>query len=170
MAQYVFREVRSPPNWCDTTPPTYLVSGRRNRAIHRFARYRTMSVRHPPMKTNTKELCHTIATSIARYEEHWSRHCLTMCFLAVSSRPCLETNPHDTIHWTLFRCSLRGKPCPAGLSEGVNRVFRTLSGDTPLPIPQAPSAEHCLDTHSLRLQNAIEKAFLKPQNWSRQKP
>ena len=39
-----------------------------------------------------------------------------------------------------------GKPCPAELSEGVNRVLRTLSGDPPLPIPQTPSAGHCLDT------------------------
>ena len=32
--------------------------------------------------------------------------------------------PLDTIRWTLFRCSLRGKkPCPAELSEGISRVF-----------------------------------------------
>ena len=39
------------------------------------------------------------------------------------------------------------KPCPLELSEGVNRVFRTLSGDTPPPILQTPSAGHCLATH-----------------------
>ena len=33
--------------------------------------------------------------------------------------------------------------------RGVNRVFRTLSGDTPLPILQTPSAGHCLDTHGI---------------------
>ena len=31
--------------------------------------------------------------------------------------------------------------------RGVNRVFRTLSGDIPLPILQTPCAGHCLDTH-----------------------
>ena len=39
-----------------------------------------------------------------------------------------------------------GKPCPVELSEGLNRVLRTLSGDPPLPILQTPSAGHCLDT------------------------
>ena len=42
-----------------------------------------------------------------------------------------------------------GKPCPVELSEGVNRVLRTLSGDPPLPILQTPSAGHCLDTHGI---------------------
>ena len=39
-------------------------------------------------------------------------------------------------------------------SLGVNRVFRTLSGDTPLPILQTPSAGHCLDTHGFRASKA----------------
>ena len=74
-----------------------------------------------------------------------------MCFLTVSSRPCLETSPHSILRTPFSGHCLgalwRGKPCPAELSEGVNRVFRTLSGDTPLPILQTPSAGHCLDTH-----------------------
>ena len=78
----------------------------------------------------------------------------TMCFLTVSSRPCLETNPHSTLRTPFAgHClgALRGgKPCPAELSEGVNRVLRTLSGDPPLPILQTPSAGHCLDTHGYR--------------------
>ena len=74
-----------------------------------------------------------------------------MCFLTVSSRPCLETNPHSTL-WTPFAghclgALWGGKPCPAELSEGLSRVLRTLSGDPPLPILQTPSAGHCLDTH-----------------------
>ena len=43
-------------------------------------------------------------------------------------------HPPDTIKWTLFRCSLRVKPCLA------NRVC-------PCRILQTPSAGHCLDTH-----------------------
>ena len=74
-----------------------------------------------------------------------------MCFLTVSSRLCLETNPHSTLRTPFAGHCLGalwgGKPCPAELSKGVNRVLRTLSGDPPLPILQTPSAGHCLDTH-----------------------
>ena len=74
-----------------------------------------------------------------------------MCFLTVSSRPCLETSPHSILRTPFAGHCLGalwgGKPRPAELSEGVSRVFRTLSGDTPLPILQTPSAGHCLDTH-----------------------
>ena len=35
------------------------------------------------------------------------------------------------------------------LSEGLNRVLRTLPGDPPLPTLQTPSAGHCLDTHGV---------------------
>ena len=74
-----------------------------------------------------------------------------MCFLTVSSRPCLETSPHSILRTPFAGHCLGalwgGKPCPAELSEGVNRVLRTLSGDPPLPILQTPSAGHCLDTH-----------------------
>ena len=75
---------------------------------------------------------------------------LTMCFLTVCSRPCLETSPHTILRIPFAGHCLGalwgGKPCPAELSEGVNRVLRTLSGDPPLPILQTPSAGHCLDT------------------------
>ena len=56
---------------------------------------------------------------------------IPMCFLSVSSRPCLETSPHSIFrtpfagHYLGALCG--GKPCPAELSEGVSRVFRTLS-------------------------------------------
>ena len=75
----------------------------------------------------------------------------SMCFLTVSSRPCLETNPHSILRTPFAGHCVGalwgGKPCPAELSEGVSRVFRTLSGDTPLPILQTPSTGHCLDTY-----------------------
>ena len=81
-------------------------------------------------------------------------HLISMCFFTVSSRPCLETDPHSTLRTPFAGHCLGtlgalwgGKPCPAELSEGVNRVLRTLSGDPPLPILQTPSAGHCLDTH-----------------------
>ena len=67
----------------------------------------------------------------------------------MSSRPCLETNPHSILR-APFAGHCLGGLSPAELSEGVNRVFRTLSGDTPLPILQTPSAGHCLDAHGLQ--------------------
>ena len=77
-----------------------------------------------------------------------------MCFLTVSSRPCLETNVYSILRTPFAGHCLGalwgGKLCPAELSEGVNRVFRTLSGDTLLPILQTPSAGHCLDTHGIQ--------------------
>ena len=49
-----------------------------------------------------------------------------MCFLTVSSRPCLETNPHSILRTPFAgHClgGLRGgKPCPVELCEGVNRT------------------------------------------------
>ena len=80
---------------------------------------------------------------------------IAMCFLTVSSRPCLETNPQSTLRTPFAGHCLGalwgGKPCPAELSEGVNRVLRTLSGDPPLPVLQTPSVGHCLDTHGIVL-------------------
>ena len=70
-----------------------------------------------------------------------------MCFLTVSSRPCLETSPHSILRTPFAgHClgGLRGgKPCPAELSEGgkpclSNPVWRHSPPD---------SAGHCLDTH-----------------------
>ena len=78
---------------------------------------------------------------------------ISMCFLTVSSRPCLETSPHSILRTPFAGHCLGalwgGKQCPAQLSEGVSHVFRTLSGSTPLPILQTPSAGHCLDTHGI---------------------
>ena len=46
----------------------------------------------------------------------------SMCFLTVSSRPCLETNPPSTLRTPFAGHCLgalwKGKPCPAELSEG----------------------------------------------------
>ena len=88
----------------------------------------------------------------------FQRKPMTMCFLTVSSRPCLETNPHSILRTPFAGHCLGalwgGKPCPAELSEGVNRVLRTLSGDPPLPILQTPSAGHCLDTHGMILRTS----------------
>ena len=85
-----------------------------------------------------------------------SRVRMSMCFLTVSSRPCLETSPHSILRTPFAGHCLGalwgGKPCPVELSEGVNRVLRTLSGDLPLPILQTPSAGHCLDTHGMCLR------------------
>ena len=64
-----FREVSTPPKWCDTPPPWYLVSHRHICAIPHFATYRAIIVRYPT-KTNTKHFCDTIAASIARYEKY----------------------------------------------------------------------------------------------------
>ena len=50
-------------------PPWYLVSHKHICAIPHFATYRAMIVRYP-IKTSTKEVCDTIARSIARYEEY----------------------------------------------------------------------------------------------------
>ena len=76
-------------------------------------------------------------------------------FLTVSSKPCLETSPHSILRAPFAGHCLgalwRGKPCPTELSERVNRVLWTLSGDTRLPILQTPSAGHCLDTHGIHL-------------------
>ena len=95
-----------------------------------------------------------------------------MCFLTVSSRPCLETSPHSALRTPFAGHCLGalwgGKPCPAELPEGVNRVLRTLSGDPPLPILQTPSAGHCLDAHgvwgsptvrNLGIQNLLWECF-----------
>ena len=94
-----FREVSTPPIWCDTPPPLYLVSHRHICAIPHFATYRVIIVRSPPppTKTSTKEFCDTIATSIARYEEYrcWAseemrhfclKHYKTRCTLAKRDR------------------------------------------------------------------------------------
>ena len=68
IARYFLREVSTPPKWCDT-PPWYLILHRHIRAIPHFATYRAIVVRYP-IKTSTKQFCHTIATSIARYEKY----------------------------------------------------------------------------------------------------
>ena len=97
-----------------------------------------------------------------------------MCFLTVSSRPCLETSPHGILQTPFAGHCLGdlwgGKPCPAELSEGVNRVFRTLSGDNPLPILQTPSAGHCLDTwfRSFRKFQA-QKSEVSKRGWRTEK-
>ena len=104
----------------------------------------------------------------------------SVCFLTVSSRPCLETSPHSTLRTPFAGHCLGalwgGKPCPAELSEGVNRVLRTLSGDPPLPILQTPSAGHCLDTHGFLSQGkvtfaksrlALADTFVAAQNMSK---
>ena len=64
----LFKEVSTPPKWCDT-PPWELVSHRHISAIPHFATYRAIIVRYP-IRTSTKEFCDTIATSIARYEKY----------------------------------------------------------------------------------------------------
>ena len=68
IARYFFREVSTPPKWCDT-PPWHLVSHRHICAIPHFATCRATIVRYPT-KTCTKEFCDTIAASIARYEKY----------------------------------------------------------------------------------------------------
>ena len=72
IARYFFREVSTPPKWCDI-PPWYLVSHRHICAIPHCATYRAIIVRYPT-KTSTKEFCDTIAASIARHEKYryWS--------------------------------------------------------------------------------------------------
>ena len=77
----VFREVGTPPKWCDT-PPWYLVSHRRICAIARFATYRAIIVRYPT-KTSSKGFWDTIATSIARYEEY-------RCWASKEPRACWD--------------------------------------------------------------------------------
>ena len=67
-ARYFFREVSTPPKWCET-PPWYLVSHRHICAIPHFATYRAIIVRYPT-KTSTKKFCDTVAASIARYEKY----------------------------------------------------------------------------------------------------
>ena len=66
--RYLFREVGTPPTpkWCDT-PPYYLGSQRHICAIPHFEIYRARIVRYH-IKTSTKDICDTIATSIARYD------------------------------------------------------------------------------------------------------
>ena len=96
-----------------------------------------------------------VSTKISYADLFWRPE--PMCFLTVSSRPCMETNPHSSLRTPFAGHCLGalwgGKPCPAELSEGLNRVLRTLSGDPPPPILQTPSAGHCLDTHGeLRLK------------------
>ena len=97
-----------------------------------------------------------------------------MYFLTVSSRPCLETSPHSILRTPFaghcLGALLGGKPCPAELSEGVNRVFRTLSGDSPLPILQTPSAGHCLDSHGFiwfGKRGLLEKGSFQKNPFSR---
>ena len=68
IARYFFREVSTPPKWCDT-PPWHLVSHRHICAIPHFATYRAIIVRYPT-KTSAKEFCDTITASIARYEKY----------------------------------------------------------------------------------------------------
>ena len=68
IARYFLRDASTPPKWCDT-PPWYLVLRRHICAIPHFATYRAIIVRYP-IKTNTKEFCDTIATSIARYQKY----------------------------------------------------------------------------------------------------
>ena len=67
----------TPPKWCDTKPPWYLVSHRHICAIPRFTTYRTIVVRYHLTKTSTKEFGDTIAASIARYEKYrcWASKC-----------------------------------------------------------------------------------------------
>ena len=68
IGRYLLKEVGTRPKWCDT-PPWRLVSQRHICAIPHFATYRARIVRYP-IKTSTKVLCDTIATSIARYEKY----------------------------------------------------------------------------------------------------
>ena len=58
-----------------------------------------------------------------------------------------------------------GTPCPAELSERVNRVLRTLSGDPSLPILQTSSAGHCLDTHG-KIENFQSRLKFLISNWN----
>ena len=78
IARYFFREVSTPPKWCDT-PLWYLVSHRHICAIPRFATYRAIIVRYPT-KTSTNEFCDTIAASIARYGKYryWASKMLSL--------------------------------------------------------------------------------------------
>ena len=92
--------------------------------------------RRKPWMVATKVVCVCVCVCVR-----------AMCFLTVSSRPCLETSPHSILR-TPFAGHCVGalwgcEPCPAELSEGVNRVLRALSGDPPLPIL---SRHHLPDT------------------------
>ena len=58
-----------------------------------------------------------------------------MCFLSGSAPP---QYPPETI-----------------ISEGLSSVWQTVSGDTPLPFLQTPSAGHCLDTHVLLCEEIL---------------
>ena len=91
IARYSFREVSTPPKWCDT-PPWYLVSHRHICAIPHFATYRAILVRYP-MKTSTKEFCDTIIASIARYAKY-------RCW---PSKPGFPTNANMSFCVTLDR-------------------------------------------------------------------
>ena len=68
IARFFFREVSTPPKWCDN-PYLYLVSHRHICAIPHFATYRAIIVRYPT-KTITRDFCDTIAAGIARYEKY----------------------------------------------------------------------------------------------------
>ena len=52
IARHSLREVSTPPTWCDTPPPWYLVSHRHICAIPPLATYRAIIVRYPPPHKN----------------------------------------------------------------------------------------------------------------------
>ena len=105
---------------------------------------------------------------VKNHLDYFGRH-VSICLLTVSSRPCLETNPHSTLRTPFAGHCLGalwgGKPCPAELSDGVNRVLRTLSGDPRLPIPPTPSAGHCLDTHGVCRTKLPPKHLNRYEKW-----
>ena len=91
IVRYFFREVSTPPKWCET-PPWHLVSHRHICAIPHFATYRAIIVRYPT-KVSTKEFCDTIAASIARYEKYrcWAskmQHQIASADVLASIREC----------------------------------------------------------------------------------
>ena len=83
-------EVSTPPK--SRYPLLYLISHRHIYAIPHFAACRAIIVRYPT-KNNTKKLCDTIATSIARYEKYRFLSLLGllsfMCFFLSLRRPDL---------------------------------------------------------------------------------
>ena len=80
-----FREVNTPPKWCNT-PHVYLVSHRRICAISHFATYRAVIVRYP-LQTSLKEFCDTITRSISRYEKKF--RCWATTLKRIAGRTCV---------------------------------------------------------------------------------
>ena len=74
IARYFYREVSTPPKWCDTPPPWYIVLHRHICVIPHLATYYTIIARYPPKNKHER---------VSRYYRYKPRAILKVSLLGL---------------------------------------------------------------------------------------